>query len=55
MTETVIRSAVPLRYTVTYELVIEVDAHDAVEAIEKANELAEIKDAAVYVEGNLIP
>lgn len=42
-----------MKYTVEYSLVIEVEAEDAIEAKEKADELANIQDAYVWIDGNM--
>lgn len=42
-----------MKYKVEYELVIEVEAEDAIEAKEKADELANIQDAYVWIDGNM--
>lgn len=42
-----------MKYTVEYSLVIEVEAEDAIEAKEKADELADIQDAYVWIDGNM--
>ena len=39
-------------YTVEYTLTLEVEASDSVEAIEKADRIANLSDAYVYVDGN---
>ena len=41
------------RYVVEYSLVIEVDAEDCIDAVGRADEIADLKDAFVYVDGNL--
>ena len=42
-----------MKYTVEYSLIIEVEAEDAIEAKEKADELADIQDAYVWIDGNM--
>lgn len=42
-----------MKYTVEYSLVIEVEAEDAIEAKGKADELADIQDAYVWIDGNM--
>ena len=41
------------KYTVEFSIVIEVDASDAVDAADKAREIASLDDATIYVDGNL--
>lgn len=43
-----------MKYTVEFSLTIEVEAEDACEAWEKAEEQAKIEDAYVYIDGNLV-
>ena len=40
------------KYTVEYSLFIEVEADDAIDAKEKADQIADLKDADVWVNGN---
>ena len=40
-------------YTVEYSLIIDVEAEDSLEAIEKADQIAKLEDAFVFVDGNL--
>lgn len=42
------------KYLVEFTLTVEVDAVDSVEAVEKAKEQAEINDAYVYIDGNMM-
>lgn len=42
------------RYLVEFMLTVEVDAEDSVEAVEKAKEQAEINDAYIYIDGNMM-
>lgn len=42
------------RYLVEFTLTVEVDAEDSVEAVEKAKEQAEINDAYIYIDGNMM-
>ena len=42
-----------MRYRVEYSLTVEVEAEDAVEAWEKADEIAKLEDATVYIDGNM--
>ena len=39
-------------YSVEYSLTICVEAADSIEAVEKANEVANLNDAYIYVDGN---
>lgn len=41
------------KYTVEFSLTMEVDAEDAVEAVEKARASASLSDAYIYVDGNM--
>ena len=42
-----------MTYRVEYTLTVEVEAEDAIEAKEKADEIANLDDAYVYIDGNL--
>ena len=42
------------KYLVEFTLTVEVDAGDSVEAVEKAKQLAEIDDAYIYIDGNMM-
>lgn len=42
------------KYLVEFTLTVEVDAVDSVEAVEKAKEHAEINDAYIYIDGNMM-
>ena len=43
-----------MTYRVEYSLTVEVEAEDAIEAWEKANEIASLDDATVYIDGNMV-
>lgn len=41
------------KYTVEFTLTVEVDAEDAIDAVEKAKAQSSLDDAYIYVDGNL--
>ena len=41
------------KYTVEFTLTVEVDAGDAIDAVEKAKAQSSLDDAYIYVDGNL--